>query len=201
MTLVKSAIESEIPFRAKESFRDTEESRSFLREIAGDSIVLLKNNKNLLPFKEGVKRIAVIGSNARTAAISGGGSASLQSPFVVTPLEAITKAAEKIGASVRFALGPATYKHLPAFPSLCSHPNGTANVVAKIDMWLEEPDSNFKGSEGPLQIAEPEFSCNSSNTTAILLDDIPGKFIMGKPFIRVSLVLDLIMEGESHICL
>lgn len=42
----------------------TMENREIARQVAQESIVLLKNENNLLPLKEGVKHIAVIGPNA-----------------------------------------------------------------------------------------------------------------------------------------
>src|SRR5690606_25767958 len=42
----------------------TMENREIARQVARESIVLLKNENNLLPLKEGVKHIAVIGPNA-----------------------------------------------------------------------------------------------------------------------------------------
>ena len=59
-----------------------------VRQAAAESMVLLKND-DLLPFKEEeIKNIALIGPNAATAMIMGGGSAQLVPQYVVSPLEA-----------------------------------------------------------------------------------------------------------------
>jgi len=50
------------------------EHRSFLRKAASEGIVLLKNEKELLPLKlEKAKQVAFIGPNARESVAAGGG--------------------------------------------------------------------------------------------------------------------------------
>ncbi len=62
------------------------------REVAEEAIVLLKNDNNLLSLdKNKVKTIAVIGPNAATAVIQGGGSAYVTPYYKVAPLEALKK--------------------------------------------------------------------------------------------------------------
>ncbi|MGD0780576.1 MAG: glycoside hydrolase family 3 C-terminal domain-containing protein [Dehalococcoidales bacterium] len=60
------------------------------REIAEEAIVLLKNDNHILPLdKSKIKTIAVIGPNAASASIQGGGSAQVVPYYKVAPLEAI----------------------------------------------------------------------------------------------------------------
>lgn len=88
-----------------ERTRDSPEARVFCRKLASDGIVLLKNEKNVLPLTKGkVKRIAVIGPNAKERVISGGGSAALKATYVVTPWEAIFSGAPK-GVVVEYTTG------------------------------------------------------------------------------------------------
>ena len=64
-------------------------------EIAKESIVLLKNDKNLLPLTmSGLKKIAVIGPNSAIARVGGGGSSKVDPSYSVSPLEGIKKLAE-----------------------------------------------------------------------------------------------------------
>ena len=66
-----------------------------MRDIAAEGIVLLKNDDNLLPLLPSKKpRIAVFGSPAANPIIHGGGSASLTSSYVISPLDALK---EKFG--------------------------------------------------------------------------------------------------------
>lgn len=62
-----------------------------MRKVSAQSIVLLKNEGDVLPLdRDTLKKIAIIGPNAKAVVPSGGGSASLRCAYVVTPFEGIT---------------------------------------------------------------------------------------------------------------
>ncbi len=62
------------------------------RKIAEQGIVLLKNDKNILPVPLGrYKKIAVIGENATKSLVIGGGSSSLKVAYEVSALEGIVR--------------------------------------------------------------------------------------------------------------
>ncbi len=63
--------------------------RTLARQTAQESIILLKNEGNLLPLDKSIKSIAVIGPNADTAQL---GDYSILKDEVVTPLAGIRKA-------------------------------------------------------------------------------------------------------------
>lgn len=89
----------------QERSRDTPEARQFCRKLAADGIVLLKNQRGLLPFKAGrVRSLAVIGPNAKGRVISGGGSAALKATYVVSPLEGM-EAGLYEGLNIEYELG------------------------------------------------------------------------------------------------
>ena len=70
---------------------DNPAHRQLIREVAGQGIVLLKNDKDTLPLsKDQVKgkKIALLGL-AKEALIHGGGSASLHSHYRITPEEGL----------------------------------------------------------------------------------------------------------------
>jgi beta-glucosidase len=106
LTLINLTTKSGIPENATESKLDREEDRHLIRRVGGESIVLLKNRDNVLPLSKS-KRIAVIGPNSKIAAISGGGSASLNPYYTVTPYEGIEA---KANSGIDFAQG--VYGHL-----------------------------------------------------------------------------------------
>jgi len=100
----------------KKSVVDVEGGLEISRHIAEQSIVLLKNDRGILPLDPAkLRSIAVIGPNANTGMISGGGSAQVDPPgrgatkwkehvwFPSSPLKAI--AARTPGATVEFASG------------------------------------------------------------------------------------------------
>jgi beta-glucosidase len=64
------------------------------RKIAGEGIVLLKNDMNVLPINlDAAKKILVVGENAIKMMTVGGGSSSLKVQHECTPLEGIVAAA------------------------------------------------------------------------------------------------------------
>ena len=78
----------EDPLQIPERELENPDDHILVRQAAAESMVLLKND-GLLPFKEEeIKNIALIGPNAATAMIMGGGSAQLVPQYVVSPLEA-----------------------------------------------------------------------------------------------------------------
>ncbi len=59
-------------------------------KIASEAIVLLKNDKNVLPLKlNGIKSIAVIGNNATKKNALGGFGAGVKTKREITPLEGL----------------------------------------------------------------------------------------------------------------
>ena len=63
------------------------DNRQKALEIARESIILLKNEDNILPLKEKeLKKIAVIGENADIRHSLGGGSAEIKALYEITPL-------------------------------------------------------------------------------------------------------------------
>ncbi|HQU84373.1 MAG TPA: glycoside hydrolase family 3 C-terminal domain-containing protein [Pyrinomonadaceae bacterium] len=71
---------------------DTPEHRRIALEAAHGGIVLLQNKNDLLPLDTNkIRSVAVIGPNADTARIGGGGSAQVIPFYSVSPLEGIRK--------------------------------------------------------------------------------------------------------------
>ncbi|KAM0325758.1 hypothetical protein ACHAQA_007058 [Verticillium albo-atrum] len=109
LTLIKHSLENTtIPTNAPEGEANTPEHIQLLREAAAKSLVLLKNDRNILPLNP-AKRVAVIGPNANIATYCGGGSASLRGYRTVTPLEGIRGLAK----NVEFAQGAYGHQSLP----------------------------------------------------------------------------------------
>lgn len=99
--------------------------RALLRDSATGGVVLLKNSAGVLPLtpRRGMK-IAVIGPNAKASAYSGGGSASLLPTYTVTPYQAISAEAEKVGANVEYAMGADNSRFTPLLTPFISLPDG-----------------------------------------------------------------------------
>ena len=86
---------------------DTPDQRAAARTAATESMVLLKNDRALLPLDPAKTRsVAVIGPCAAVARTGGGGSSLVRSKYAVTPLEGIKEAAGG-RVEVSYALGVA----------------------------------------------------------------------------------------------
>ncbi len=101
------------PAHPPEGALDTPAQRQLLRRAAQEAIVLLKN-QGALPLK-GVRRLAVLGANARWAEIMGGGSSTVFPYYAISPLQGIR---QRAGDSVRveYALGAFSHRYPPYLP-------------------------------------------------------------------------------------
>jgi len=122
-----------VDFPIKRSVVDVERGWETARRIAEQSTVLLKNDKSILPLDRAkVLSIAVIGTHADEAMISGGGSAQVDPPgafspewkahvwYPSSPLKAIT--AKAPGVTVKFESG--------------ENPNTTAALAKQSDVAI-----------------------------------------------------------------
>ncbi|KAF4221525.1 hypothetical protein CNMCM5878_008773 [Aspergillus fumigatiaffinis] len=107
------------PVSVEETGRDFPEDRALNRTLCANSIVLLKNDGNLLPIPKTVKKIALIGSHVKTPAISGGGSASLEPYYAVSLYDAVVEALPD--AEVLYEAGAYAHKMLPVIDRMLSN--------------------------------------------------------------------------------
>jgi beta-glucosidase len=92
---------------------DAPERRALAREAAAAGIVLLQNDRGLLPLEPAsLRRVAVVGPNADAARILGGGSAAVTPPYLLTPYEALV--ARLPDAVVVHEAGCTTAAEMPA---------------------------------------------------------------------------------------
>jgi beta-glucosidase len=77
---------------------NTLEHQDLARKLAEESIVLLKNEGNLLPLKaESLRSLAVIGPMTKVGSIGGGGSSFVEPPYRVSPLDGLK---DRLGENV-----------------------------------------------------------------------------------------------------
>jgi beta-glucosidase len=95
---------------------DTVEQRALAHEAAAAGTVLLENRNNLLPLAIGtIGSLAVIGPNAESARIMGGGSAEVRPHYRITPLDALRA---RLGSDhVVYEKGCDIERTLPAIPA------------------------------------------------------------------------------------
>ncbi|KAM0321377.1 hypothetical protein ACHAQA_010141 [Verticillium albo-atrum] len=134
LKFVNECMKLGIPENAEEKTGDTPETAELLRRIGGESIVLLKNENNVLPLKKNKKvgtRIllaptVVIGPNAKIATYHGGGSAALAAYYAVTPFDGISK---KLESEPIYAQGAYSHKLLPLLGDVVKSPSGEQGMV------------------------------------------------------------------------
>ncbi|KAL4819411.1 glycoside hydrolase superfamily [Aspergillus spinulosporus] len=124
-----------IPENAEEKVLNRPEDQALLRRAAAESIVLLKNEDKILPFNK-ENSIAVIGPNAKIAAYCGGGSASLDAYYTVTPFEGVLAQSK---GEVHFAQGSYSYKDLPLIGHLLKTEDGKTGFKFRV---YDEPASS-----------------------------------------------------------
>lgn len=138
---VRYAVEAIPADKCNLSTASQPESRATAYEVATKSIVLLKNNGNVLPIRKNVKKIAVIGRNAEALTQSGGMGAGVKSVYEVTPLEGLRSHAPE-GVEITYA--PAYKEYLGMFASrrgpeyLAQHPEIAAEIDEPADPQLLE---------------------------------------------------------------
>ncbi|KAG8911818.1 hypothetical protein FRC01_005511 [Tulasnella sp. 417] len=127
-------LEQAIDGDGKETYEKNDADSALMRRVAAESLVLLKNTDNILPIKpadSGIKKIAIIGPNAKAVVVSGGGSASMRNAYVVTPFDGIVAGLEE-GVEVQYHEGCAGYMMQP-----------------RLDTQLTTETAKFKGKLVP----------------------------------------------------
>jgi beta-glucosidase len=159
------------------------ETRALIRRAGAEGTVLLKNTGGLLPLPAGA-RVAVVGPNAATAQVMGGGSAQMNAHRRVSPLDGLREA---LGTeNVTYAMGCDNDKFLPLVPApiqieyrgakgdavLAREERATSEV-----MWFALPDgvpSDFRARlTMTLQVPEPgeyELSLMSAGLSRLFVD-------------------------------
>ncbi|MBN1264946.1 MAG: glycoside hydrolase family 3 C-terminal domain-containing protein [Anaerolineales bacterium] len=114
------------PVLEEERAVDNPRQRELIRRVGREAIVLLKNDRALLPLDPHREQtIAVIGMNAKTVTFQGGGSSRVNPHYVVSPLEAIEERFRS-AAKVVYASGCQVDRKPPLIDSA----------------WLTDPEGN-----------------------------------------------------------
>jgi beta-glucosidase len=144
---------------------DRAEHRALARRVASEAIVLLRNEGGVLPLRE-LRRLAVIGPNARRTTIQGGGSSKV-SPHYETNAEEALRAALGAGVEVVWAEGCTNFRRLPVLEGV----ELDLEVFASTDLSggalstrrVRRPDFTWLGSDSPVGGGRP-FSARLSGT-------------------------------------
>jgi beta-glucosidase len=153
---------------------DRAEHRALARRAASEAIVLLRNDGAVLPLRrESLRRLAVIGPNARRTTIQGGGSARV-SPHYQTNVADALRAALGAGVEIVCAEGCTNFRRLPVLEAV----ELELKAFASTDLSgtplegrrVRRPDFTWLGSDAPAPNGRP-FSVRLSGT---LVPDFSG---------------------------
>ena len=86
-------------------FLCSEEHYVTARLVAGEGIVLLQNDRNVLPIQPKGKKILVVGENAIKMMTVGGGSSSLKAQHEISPLQGLQERLKASDCKIEFARG------------------------------------------------------------------------------------------------
>ena len=115
------------------------------RRVAEQSIVLLKNDRNLLPLSPNVRKIALIGPNVSPFTIQGSGSSQVSPTKVISLIDAI-KSQLGPNVAVTYVAGVTNDYRIPqAGANLFSPDKTRAQTGLKLE--YHNPSGKFTGSE------------------------------------------------------
>lgn len=136
LNLINKTRAAGIPENAPETELNRASDRALMRQAAGESIVLLKNDGNNLPLKK-EKPVLVIGPNAKIATYCGGGSASLRPYAAVTPFDGMVS---QSASEVSFTQGVFAHKLLPEIGPRLQTEDGKVGFSLKVFNEPHESD-------------------------------------------------------------
>ncbi|KAK1658414.1 family 3 glycosyl hydrolase [Colletotrichum godetiae] len=120
---------------------NTPEQQALVRRLVAESIVLLKNERKVLPImKSEGKKIGLIGDHIKNPALSGGGSAEVEPYYSVTPYDAIIEAAGK--ENVSYALGCHSFRFSPLLKNLAPQQSQHQGFGWSVEIFEDNPDEN-----------------------------------------------------------
>ncbi|PSN60028.1 glycoside hydrolase [Corynespora cassiicola Philippines] len=128
---------------------DRPEHRALIRKAGGEGIVLLKNNGNLLPIDtRKTKKIALLGPLAKYAAAHGGGSASLNCHYKISPYDAFVA---RLGGDVEIthSKGAHIFRVYPDLEASCTNARGNSGFLAEYFMSSSTTEKPFWTEEFP----------------------------------------------------
>jgi len=179
-----------------EQICDCNEHRLLALKAAQKSIVLLKNNKNILPLEKDIKSIAVIGPNANERRLGGYSGKEIK---VVTPLEGIKNRAPK-NLTINYAQGcDVTNKSKNGFKDAVSIAQASDVVVLFMGNSDKTEGESRDRSNLDLPGVQEELIQEICNTgTPVIVVLISGSVVtMGKWIDRVQAVIEAWYPGEE----
>jgi beta-glucosidase len=167
-----------------EETADDPATREVIRRAAARATVLLKNDVGLLPLSPAVRRIALIGPNARYGRVQGGGSARVRPVHRPGTLDALASR----GFDVAYEPGGTIDKFLPTVHGdFAIELVDGGNVVARADT------DRLSWREGDSLVDRGDTSALDARITGVLVPDTSGPWEVG---VRAIGAVTLRVDGE-----
>jgi beta-glucosidase len=188
---------------------DTAEQRALARKASDESIVLLKNNGDILPLDPSkIHSLVVIGPNAAIARTGGGGSSLVVPKYSVSPLKGIQdRAGERV--KVSYALGVSMEGEDPAKDTAGARTQlieQAARAAATVDAAvivvgrsakLESEDFDIKSLDLPAGQDDLIDAVANANKNTVVVINAGGPVAMSRWIGKVPAVLDLWYGGQE----
>ncbi|KAI6129846.1 glycoside hydrolase family 3 protein [Pisolithus croceorrhizus] len=146
----------------------SDEEKQLMRRLASETIVLLKNDHNVLPLQPAkLKKVAIVGGNAKAVVLSGGGSASLKPSYFVSPYDGIVNSLPS-DVEVRYSEGAASYMEMPTLDFDLTTPTGERGWIGS--WYRHENDDSMTLAPTPIEtrlIDETRVFINTSTPEGI----------------------------------
>jgi beta-glucosidase len=144
---------------APEEAIDRADHRALARRASLESIVLLRNEGGVLPLaRERLRRLAVIGPNARRTTIQGGGSARVSPHYQTNVLDAL-RAALGGEAEVVYAEGCTNFRRLPVLEDveleMETFTSTDLSGTSISERPVRRPDFTWLGDDAPVPNGRP----------------------------------------------
>jgi beta-glucosidase len=188
---------------------DTPEQRALARKASSESIVLLKNEGDLLPLDPSkIHSLAVIGPSAALARTGGGGSSLVVPKYSVSPLKGIQERAGN-RLQVSYALGvsmegedpsqenPEARAKLMNEAVAAATKADAAVIVVGRSAKLESEDYDIKSLDLPAGQDSLIQAVAKANKNTVVVINAGGPVIMTKWLAQVPAVLDLWFAGQE----
>ncbi|MGO8797060.1 MAG: glycoside hydrolase family 3 C-terminal domain-containing protein [Candidatus Sulfotelmatobacter sp.] len=185
---------------------DTPEQRAVARQAATESIVLLKNDGDLLPLDASkIHSIAVIGPNAGTAVTGGGGSSLVAPKYSVSPLKGIQDRAGQ-NLQVTYSMGSLLAGEAGKDSDLQQLRSDAVAAAAKADVAIvvigrsnkiESEDFDLKTLDLPPGQDELIEAVAKANQHTIVVINAGGPVIMTKWLAQVPALVDMWYGGQE----
>ncbi|KAJ3561490.1 hypothetical protein NP233_g10163 [Leucocoprinus birnbaumii] len=133
---------------------DSDEDNTLMRKFAAESIVLLKNDAQVLPLNpQTLNKVAIVGGNAKAFVLSGGGSAALKSSYFVSPYDGLVKALKEVNPNVEITYSEGARGKFFSRVFFGSNVNITCDIAAvktmpslDYDMFTESGERGWIGT-------------------------------------------------------